>query len=213
MMLKLDHLTIIAPSLEAGATHVRDQIGIEMSAGGKHPEMGTHNRLLRLGDGVFLEVIAVDPSAEISTRPRWFGLEDADAIQSAWAKGHRLRAWVAQTDDIDTVLASYGALLGHKTRVSRGDRSWVFSVRPDGSLPVDGIAPSVMDWGSRGCPASGMPDLGANLVSFLIEHPDPVWVTELYERLGVVNPPEVRKGAQVRYRAMIDTPSGMKELH
>jgi hypothetical protein len=58
-----------------------------------------------------------------------------------------------------------------------------------------------------------MPDLGANLVSFLIEHPDPVWITELYERLGVVNSPEVRKGAQVRYRAMIDTPGGMKELH
>jgi Glyoxalase-like domain len=191
MMLKLDHLTIIAPSLEVGAAHVCDQIGIEMSAGGKHPEMGTHNRLLRLGDEVFLEVIAVDPAAEMSTRPRWFGLDDADAVQSAWDKGRRLRAWVAQTNDLDTVLARHGVLPGHKTRVSRGDRSWVFSVPPDGSLPIDGVAPSVMDWGSRGCPATGMPDLGANLVSFLIEHPDPVWVAELYERLGVASPPKV----------------------
>ena len=127
-------------------------------------------------------------------------------------KGHRLRGWVAQTDDFDFVLARHGALLGQKTRVSRGDRSWLFSVPSDGSLPVDGVAPSVIDWGSRGCPAPAMPDLGANLVSFTIEHPDPVWVIDLYERLGVANPPEVRKGIRVRYRAMIDTPGGTKEL-
>ena len=58
-----------------------------------------------------------------------------------------------------------------------------------------------------------MPDLGARLASFQIEHPDPAWCRELYKELGVANPPEVRKGAQIRYRAMIDTPGGMKELH
>lgn len=37
--------------------------------------------------------------------------------------------------------------------------------------------------------------------------------TELNERLGVVNPPKVRKGGQFRYRALIDTPAGVKELN
>ena len=53
--LALDHITIVAPTLEEGAGHVHDQIGIDMPAGGRHPEMGTHNLLLRLGDDVFLE--------------------------------------------------------------------------------------------------------------------------------------------------------------
>ena len=35
--------------------------------GGKHVAMGTHNSLLRLGDGVYLEVIAIDPD-NLTTR-------------------------------------------------------------------------------------------------------------------------------------------------
>jgi hypothetical protein len=212
-MLRLDHLTIVAPSLEAGAAHVLEQIGIPMQAGGKHPEMGTHNLLLRLSAEAFLEVIAVDPAAETPSGPRWFGLGDAETVRSAWSEGRRLRGWVARTDDLDSVLSRHEVLLGHKTRVSRGDRSWLFSLLPDGSLPFDGVAPPVIDWGDRGSPAPAMPDLGARLASFQIEHPDPAWCRELYKELGVANPPEVRKGAQIRYRAMIDTPGGMKELH
>jgi hypothetical protein len=212
MTLNLDHLVIVAPSLESGAAHVREQIGIDMQAGGKHPEMGTHNLLLRLGDGVFLEVIAVDPTAVVPVGPRWFGLDDADAVRVAWNEGRRLRGWVARTDDLDAVVSRHGALLGRKTPVSRGNRSWFFSVCPDGLFPAGGVVPPVIGWGERGCPAPEMPDLGARLVSFEIEHPDPAWVTELYERLNVANPPQVSRGAEMRYRATIDTPRGIREL-
>jgi hypothetical protein len=210
--MELDHLVIIAPSLAEGAAHVRARLGIEMPAGGKHPQMGTHNLLLRLGEGVFLEVIAVDPEAERPGRPRWFGLDDAGAVRAAWAEGRRLRAWVARTDDLDAVLARHGALLGAKTRVSRGDRSWDFALRPDGALPADGALPPVIDWGPRGNPASAMPDLGATLVSFRIEHPEPARVAALHGALGIVDPPDVRPGPRLRYRAVIDTPGGVREL-
>ena len=212
-MLKLDHLTIIAPSLEVGADHVRDRLGVDMPTGGKHPEMGTHNLLLRLSNEVFLEVIAVDPDAAPPARPRWFGLDDSAAIQSDWDDGFRLRGWVAQTEDLDGVLARQGDLLGQKTRVSRGDRTWLFAVRTDGSLADDGIAPSVMDWGERGSPAPEMKDIGAKLISFHIEHPDPSHVTDLYRRLGVSNGPRVQRGLRLRYRAFIETPDGMRELY
>jgi hypothetical protein len=212
MTLTLDHLAIVAPSLEQGAAHVRQELGIDMPFGGKHPEMGTHNLLLRLGDGVFLEVIAVDPGAAVPARSRWFGLDDEQAIRAAWDDGRKLRGWVARTDDLDSVLGRFGDVIGRKTAVSRGDRRWFFAVLPDGTLPAGGALPPVIDWGPRGCPAPEMPDLGARLVSFEVEHPDPGRLTGLYEELGIIDPPQVRKGAQVRLRAMIDTPGGIREL-
>jgi Glyoxalase-like domain len=212
MTLVLDHLAIVAPTLEEGAAHVREQIGIDMQAGGKHPEMGTHNLLLRLGDDVFLEVIAVDPLGARPAGPRWFGLADEAAGRASWTEGRRLRGFVARTGDLDGILASHGELLGRKTPVSRGDRRWFFSVRPDGLLPAGGAAPPVIDWGPRGCPASDMPDLGARLVGFEVEHPDPGWLEDLYAQLNFTNPPVVRRGPEVRLRATIDTPSGVREL-
>ncbi|HIY65334.1 MAG TPA: VOC family protein [Candidatus Agrococcus pullicola] len=140
-MLQLDHLVIIAPTLEAGAAHVYNELGVEMSPGGKHPQMGTHNLLLRLGDEVLLEVIAIDPAARPPSRPRWFGLDDSDHVRNEWDAGRRLRAWVAQTDDIGTVLRSHSDLLGEATPVSRGERTWRFTLRHDGQLPAGGIVP------------------------------------------------------------------------
>jgi hypothetical protein len=211
-MLKLDHLVIIAPSLDAGVAHVRDQLGVEMSAGGEHPQMGTHNRLLRLSDAVFLEVIAINPAAPAPAGPRWFGMDDVGAIEAAWEKGRRLRAWVAQTGDIDKVITRHEPLIGTKTHVSRGDRSWQFALLPDGAIPVDGVAPPVIAWGERGNPAPGMPDLGVTLRSFHIAHPDPDGVRGIYRQLEIVNPPGVSFGNELRYHAVIETPSGLREL-
>jgi hypothetical protein len=211
-MLKLDHLAIVAPSLRVGVDHVSACLDIEMPRGGAHPEMGTHNHLLRLGDETYLEVIAVDPEAGLAVAPRWFGLDDGEAVRADWDAGRRLRAWVASTDDLDAVLAEHGDLLGRKIRASRGDRSWLFALLADGSLPAGGAAPAVIDWGLRGSPAPGMPDLGARLQAFVIEHPDPEGVAALYEKLGVIDPPRIVRGPRLRYRAMIATPSGEKAL-
>jgi hypothetical protein len=211
-MLKLDHLTIVAPTLETGAEYVRSRLGIVMPTGGEHPQMGTHNLLLRLGDDVFLEVIATNLKATRPNRPRWFGLDDAKFIESAWTEGRRLLGWVARTDDLEAVLTSQRKILGQKIRISRGDRAWFFSVLADGSLPAGGVAPSVIEWSDGGNPASEMPDYGVSLLSFELEHPDPEWVSALYANLGVVNPPKVRRGRKFSYRAFIKTANGTKEL-
>jgi hypothetical protein len=211
--LRLDHLTIIAPDLEAGADHVRDTLGIDMPFGGRHPEMRTHNLLARLGDDLFLEVIAVDPDAEAPGRPRWFGLDDAAAVRREWDAGHRLRGWVAQTQEIAGVLSVHGAILGESTQVSRGDRAWRVSVPADGSLPADGTAPSVIDWGARGTPAPAMAEHGLSLVEFWIEHQRPRTVESLYKRLGLDAPPLVREAERFRYGAVIRTPTGLRTLY
>src|SRR5204862_2458991 len=90
---ELDHLAIAAHTLEQGLAHVRDALGVDMPYGGKHPRMGTHNHLLRLGERVYVEVIAIDPSAPAPSRPRWFQLDDP-ALQAELRVAPQLVTWV-----------------------------------------------------------------------------------------------------------------------
>ena len=62
-MLVLDHIAVAAESLAEGAAHVEAALGVPLSDVGVHDLMGTHNRLLSLGPGLYLEVIAIDPEA------------------------------------------------------------------------------------------------------------------------------------------------------
>src|SRR5439155_21485872 len=71
----LDHLTVAALSLEQGVAYVHRALGVVAPPGGSHPLMATHNHLMQLGDGVFLEIIAPDGRAA-PQRTRWFGLDD-----------------------------------------------------------------------------------------------------------------------------------------
>ena len=65
---RLDRLTVIAPSLEEGVEHVRAGLDLDIPYGGTHPETGTHNHVLRLGEEAYLEVIAVDPDCAGAVR-------------------------------------------------------------------------------------------------------------------------------------------------
>jgi hypothetical protein len=207
-MRTLDHLAIIAPTLEEGVAYVETTLGVPMAAGGKHPQMGTHNRLLRLGDDVYLEAISVDPDAPRPHRPRWFGLDDFDAVRRAWDEGRRLRAWVARTDDLPGALAAHGAFLGQVVRASRGSRSWDISIPADGSLPLDGLAPSLIAWDAAGSPAPSMPDVGARLAAFVVETPEPERANRLFADLPIQGAPEVRLGKTLKFRADVRTPKG-----
>ncbi len=212
-MAELDHIAVVAPDLATGIAWVRETLGIEPLPGGKHPEMGTHNHLLRLGDGVFLEVISVDPGAgKPSPHRRWFGLDDPAQLRRDWREGRRLRAWVARCTGLEAQIGTRGPTFGEPMTVSRGERSWQFSVRADGSLPADGALPHLIDWGEAGPPASAMPDMGCKLQALVIETPEPAFVRSTLETLALPFAPNVRDGKVVRLIAAIETPFGVRIL-
>jgi hypothetical protein len=64
----LDHLVVAAATLADGVDYVATLTGIAPQVGGKHVAMGTHNAVLRLGERVYLEVIAIDPGARNQRR-------------------------------------------------------------------------------------------------------------------------------------------------
>lgn len=211
-MLKLDHLTVIAPALTEGVAHVRSCLDVDVPFGQRHPYMGTHNHLLQLGDTVYLEIVALDPDGTPPGRARWFGLDNQRAVRADWDAGRRLRGWVARTDTIDVVLAGGQGLFGGKVSLPWTEPSFEFSVPDDGSLPLDGAAPSIID--RRGKPRSmtTMADRGARLRSLSLEHPDAAVISALYQSLDIDRPPVVVQGDSLRYRAQIETSAGMKEL-
>jgi hypothetical protein len=54
-----------------------------------------------------------------------------------------------------------------------------------------------------------MPDVGARLVEFSIENPDPVWVGNLF---GAHQSARSAQGSEFRYRAKIKMPGGERQL-
>jgi hypothetical protein len=211
-MLRLDHLTVIAPTLAEGVLHVRACLDLDVPFGQRHDYMGTHNHLLQLGGTVYLEIVALDPQAAQPGRPRWFGLDDQRQVREAWEEGRRLRGWVARTDGIGAVLHGRGEISGEIVPLPTVGSSFDFAIPKDGSLPLDGAAPSIIDRRGKPRAMAAIADLGARLRSFTLEHPDPAAVSALYRELDIDRPPAIARGPRLRYRAQIDTPAGTKEL-
>lgn len=211
-MLQLDHLTVVAPDLAEGVAHVRDCLDLDVPFGQRHLYMGTHNHLLQLGDGVYLEIVARDPAAAPQAHRRWFGIDDQRQVRADWDEGRRLKGWVARTDAIDTVLAGRENVLGRKVALPQDAPAFDFAIPDGGSLPLDGILPSIIDRRGRPRSMATIADLGARLTSFTLAHPEPAAIEALYRDLAIMRAPMVVPGARPRYSAQIETPTGSRVL-
>lgn len=203
--LKLDHITVLARTLEEGVAHIRDMLDIEMPAGGAHPRMGTHNKLLSLGADCFLEVIAINPEARPPERPRWFDLDQFD-------RGPTLGTWVLRTGDIQAALPGAHPESGCATEITRGELNWLISIPKDGSMPLDGTFPALIEWPEGEHPAARMVDLGCRLRSLTIEHPAAKEIDAIIGGRIDRDMITIRSGVAKSIRAEIDTPDGMKVL-
>ena len=200
---RIDHLVVTAASLDAGAEYVRSALGVEMQAGGEHARMGTHNRLLRLGETLFLEVIAANPDAPRPDRPRWFQLDEPESV-----KAPRLATWVASCDYIHALAPES---LGKIETMTRGNFRWLITVPEDGKLPLQGIAPTLIEWRSDAHPARGLKDLGCSLVGFEGSYPRPEEVMAMLHSIGFDGDCPVSRG-EARLVAHIRTPAGERRL-
>lgn len=183
----LDHFAIAATDLASGTAWLEARLGVALAPGGTHPRMGTHNRVLRLGDGLYLELIAIDPDAPQPGRPRWFGL-DEPALAARLVERPRLVAWVAATDDLDAATAASPFPLGPVHEMTRGDLVWRITIPDDGRTVESGAVPTLIEWPPGVHPTKRMPDAGCTLERLTIHHPESQRIRDGLARIGLNDP-------------------------
>ena len=179
--LELDHLVIGADTLAQGLRWFEARFGVTPGPGGRHPTMGTHNRLLSIASAAFpdayLEIIAIDPEAPPPGRLRWFGL-DEPGLRARLIDEPRWLHVVLRTapgtgalDALRSDLAADGFDIGVPVALQRdtadGPLRWRVTVRDDGRLLCGGALPSLIEWDGRH-PAQKMPASGLRLQSLTL---------------------------------------------
>jgi hypothetical protein len=223
--LRLDHLVISARTLDEGTQYVADTLGVAPAGGGAHPLMRTHNRLLNLWGGVYLEVIAVDPQAAepadgAAPRARLFALDDP-ATHARLEKGPYLSHWVARVDRPKRLAAwqtQYPQRIAPIVPMTRGDFSWGLSVPDDGAFPAwqgagDGSTPSLIQWDTPRHPSAVLPETDIALKVLKAEHPQADAIAAQLHWLGAAHliALEPTEGAAALV-AEFETPEGLRTL-
>ena len=178
---KLDHLVYAVHDLASGIASIERLIGVRASPGGKHAGRGTHNALLSLSAGSYLEIIAPDPDQTQPNEPRPFGLDKL--------REPRLVTWAVRVQNIEQraeAARKAGYEPGPVVPLSRslpdgGDLSWLLTLP---QMSGDGLVPFLIQWNPGPHPSETAP-AGAALVDFEGEHPHPEKIEPMLRALGV----------------------------
>ena len=203
-MLSLDHLAVSAETLDAGTAYVEEALGVRLQDGGKHPLMGTHNRLLGLAEGLYLEAIAIDLDAPKPDRARWFGLDRFEGRP-------RLTNWIARTDDLTAAVEASPKGAGIPIALTRGDLRWQMAVPADGQLPFDGFYPALIEWQGTAHPAERLIQSGCTLKRFEVSHPGANALKDALNPLLQDDRLRIVEGEPSMW-AEFDTPNGSRTL-
>jgi hypothetical protein len=230
MKTQIDHLVVVAKTLEQGVQWCEATLGITPEAGGEHAQYGTHNRLFKIATPTnplaYFEIIAIDPEAKRPANApatRWFDMDDG-ALRAAVASEPRLVHFVANTDDIQAAriamkkLEIERGLAVHASRHSRrGVLQWQITVREDGQRLFNGALPSLIQWGKPGAeeplrlhPRNSLPRSGVTLQSIAVSHPTATKLQAAYDAIGLTG--IVLETGPANITATLKTPKGIVEL-
>lgn len=140
----IDHLVMAVNDPDVAAAELTDALGLAFTGGGRHPGLGTFNRIAFLGD-VYLELMGVDDPAAAA------GWTIGAAAVQALKRGGGFATYGLVDDGIRNIVARLQANGSGIGPVAHGSRE-----RPDGEL---------VEWWT-----SSPPRLGPDEPPFLIKH-------------------------------------------
>jgi len=180
---RVDHLVVMAGSLQEGVAWCESVLGVTPGPGGRHAFMGTHNRLLNIASASFerayLEIIAIDPQAPAPDRQRWFDMDTPALRHRIALQGPQLTHFVVRVPDAASAVHTWRALglepgetLPASRMTPRGELRWKITLREDGARLFDGVLPTLIEWGQTH-PTDDMPLSGVHLEALEARHPRP----------------------------------------
>ena len=205
-----DHIIIGSYVLEDGVNFIYQQLGVQPEQGGQHVTMGTHNKLINLGNSTYLEVIAINPDVPTPQRPRWFGM---DKLQPDGEPG--LLTWVVRTNDIKQAVRNSELKHGKIESLQRGIYKWQIAIPEDGEMPMQGIAPTIIQWQCEAHPANILQASGVTLTSMDAFHPDADKLKAWLKRIGYdekATPINIIKSNTKKLWATFECPKGTVKL-
>lgn len=227
MKTQIDHLVVVANTLEQGVQWCEDTIGVTPHAGGEHEKFGTHNRLVKIATPsnpyAYLEIIAINPAARVSARARWFDMDDP-ALQAEVATEPKFVHFVVNTGDIQAARHALlaigidrGPVLAASRHTRRGLLEWRITVREDGQRLFNGALPTLIQWGKpddedpmRLHPRNSLPRSGVSLSGISITHPSADKLQAIYNSLELTGIPIFYGPANIT--VTLRTPNGTIQL-
>lgn len=200
----LDHLAVSGETLEAAQNFVEEALGVPMQGGGEHAVFHTHNKLMGLADGLYLEAIAINPDAPEPDRPRWFDLDH-------FTGDARLTNWICRSTTLDQDVAALPDGVGEAVQLNRGDLRWQMVVPSSGRLPFDNMCPALIEWQTSTHPSDGLASSGCRLRRLIVVHPQAKELEVSVCRALVDNRIVFEQGAP-ELRAEFETPHGIRQL-
>jgi catechol 2,3-dioxygenase-like lactoylglutathione lyase family enzyme len=151
--MRIDHVILAAADLDAATARVERLLGVPAAGGGRHDGLGTHNRVIPVGNG-FVEVLAIaDPGEAASSE---LGRAVAGRLR---ATGDGLVGWAVAVEDVDAVAARLGLAVTSIGRQGMTARlTGVAEAMADGFLPfyIQRDAGIADPGGGRGAQAGGL---------------------------------------------------------
>lgn len=147
-MHKLDHIVFGALTLEEGTELVESLLQAKLSDIGYHKDMGTHNRVIRISENVYLEVVSIDPQNSNLKNRKWFNLDNSN-LQIKLKKTPQIIGYVIENND-PNIFKYFDPFF----EASRDNYKWQFAMPTYKNNYIDceiintGIMPSLISWKS-----------------------------------------------------------------
>ena len=204
-MRQIDHLVYCVPDLATAVELLSDHWGVEPVLGGRHLTKGTKNALLNLGDGAYLELLALDGENKEVAAPRWMGIDHIERPT--------LTRWAIKSEKLEEDRAIISSRRPDLGEVFSGSRE-----RTDGQLlewsmllpaasPTVEIVPFAVDWLGSEHPTKALP-AECSLKELRLFHPDPETIQELFTALSIER--SVHFAPEPAIQAYLETPNGLR---